>query len=73
MWLSGCVAEWLRGDARREEGAGCEALGVKLWLRGCAVHLAGRESAEAQAVLVRGGEGEEQLPPPQPRHVPVEE
>ena len=63
----------MRGDARREEGAGCEALGVKLWLRGGAVHLTGGESAEAQAVFVRGGEGEEQLSPPEPRHVPVEE
>ena len=42
------------------------------WLRGCVaarVHLARGESAEAQAVFVRGGEGEEQLPPPEPRHV----
>ena len=43
------------------------------WLRGGAVHLARGESAEAQAVFVRGGEGEEQLPPPEPRHVPVVE
>ena len=43
------------------------------WLSGCAVHLARGESAEAQAIFVRGGEGEEQLSPPVPRHVPVEE
>ena len=43
------------------------------WLRGGgAVHLARGESAEAQAVLVRGGEGEKELPAPEPRDVPVE-
>ena len=59
------MRHWEARGAHWEAWEGC----VAEWLSGGAVHLARGESAEAQAIFVRGGEGEEQLPPPEPRHV----